>query len=473
MQISTKQNFGGTSMEKVTYKTTKEVSAHAILAMFRRNEWREWYALRDTQDLLDTALFVATAWYGQRSIGIATLFGDGRFYTRLDTLLVDEDWRRRGIGTRLTELVMEKVNHLKPHYCEHDTHTGWLVTFYERFGFEIDLLDEYVQSQRAALNKRTDCKPSAIDDCMSVYRLRQQISEFLEFGIPETSVPFATHNAVEEDGYSRIRISYTSQEGEQIPAFLLLPEGDGPFAAVLIHHQHHGERHLGKSEVCGLVGDPLQAVGPALARQGIVVLAPDSICFEDRRRDRTGTEADKTTDDAQHYNEMAYRLLRGDTLMRKVLSDSAQGISLLRAHPLIDPERVGIMGHSYGGNTVLFHGALDERVHFACSSGAACTYQHKMAHQTGIEMAEVIPGFAARYDIPDLVTCFAPRRLLLVSSTDDKYSQDADRIVTIAQERAAAMGIAEHIEHKRYEGGHTLTQERFNDIVQWLVTSAT
>jgi dienelactone hydrolase len=304
---------------------------------------------------------------------------------------------------------------------------------------------------------------------MKVDRLRQQISEFLGFSVPEVSVSFATQNAVEEHGYSRIRISYPSQEGEPIPAFLLLPEGNGPFPAVLIHHQHHGERHLGKSEVCGLAGDPLQAFGPALARQGLVVLAPDSICFEDRRRDRTGIEADEATDDQQHYNEMCYRLLRGDTLMHKILSDSALGISLLSEHPLVDPERIGIMGHSYGGNTVLFHGALDERIRFGCSSGAACTYQHKMAHQTGIEMAEVIPGFAALYDIQDLAICFAPRRVLLVSATDDKYSRDADRIAAAAQEVYAALGVAERFEHKRYEGGHALTQERFDDIVQWLV----
>jgi hypothetical protein len=56
-----------------------------------------------------------------------------------------------------------------------------------------------------------------------------------------------------------------------------------------------------------------------------------------------------------------------------------------------------------GGNTALFHGGLDERIRFACARGAACTYQHKIAHQIGIEMAEVIPGFAARYDIQDVV----------------------------------------------------------------------
>src|SRR5262245_361091 len=129
---------------------------------------------------------------------------------------------------------------------------------------------------------------------------------------------------------------------------------------------------------------------------------------------------------------MCYRLVRGDTLMRKVLDDSARGVSLLRGHPLIDLERIGIMGHSYGGNTVLFHTALDERIRFACSSGAACTYRHKLAHHYGIEMAEVIPGFAARFDIEDLVRCMAPRPVLLVSATDDAASQDADAIVAAA-----------------------------------------
>lgn len=307
---------------------------------------------------------------------------------------------------------------------------------------------------------------------MTLTKLRQRISKFLGFGISETSVSYITHQVVELDGYRRLRISYQSQEGDWIPAFLLLPSGDGPFGAVLVHHQHNSQRHFGKSEVCGLVGDPLQAFGPALAKQKIIVLAPDSICFEDRRQNRTGTEADEQADIAQHYNEMCYRLLQGDTLMRKVLNDSAQAISLLRTHELVDPERIGILGHSYGGNTVLFHGALDERIQFACSSGAACTYQYKIAHQVGIEMAEVIPEFAIHFDIPDLVACFAPRYVLLVSATDDKASQDAEKIVTAAQEMCASMDSISHVEHKRYEGGHALTQERFDDILDWMILCA-
>jgi dienelactone hydrolase len=165
-------------------------------------------------------------------------------------------------------------------------------------------------------------------------------------------------------------------------------------------------------------------------------------------------------------------LLRGDTLMRKVLSDSAQGISLLCSHPLVDVERIGILGHSYGGNTVLFHGALDDRIRFACASGAACSYQFKLAHQFGIEMAEVIPAFLAHYDIPDLVTCFAPRRLLVVSAVEDPHSQDSDWVVAAAREQCAALGTEEHIEHKRYPGDHSMTQGRFLDIIDWMVKAA-
>src|SRR5262245_9171891 len=126
---------------------------------------------------------------------------------------------------------------------------------------------------------------------MALDGLRREIAEFLGFKVTEASTPFTTHKIVEERGYRQVSISYTSQEGDAIPAFLLLPRGKGPFPAVLIHHQHHGQRHLGKSEVCGLVGDPLQAFGPTLVNHGIVILAPDSICFEDRRRNHTGTEA--------------------------------------------------------------------------------------------------------------------------------------------------------------------------------------
>jgi dienelactone hydrolase len=306
---------------------------------------------------------------------------------------------------------------------------------------------------------------------MAVDRLRQAISAFLQFSIPHDTVPFETHAVVKEHAYDRLRITYDNEEHDPIPAFLLMPHGAGPFPAVLVHHQHHSQWHLGKSEICGLAGDPLQAFGPALARHGIVVLAPDAICFEDRRAQRSGI-APAPSPDAdwlQHYNALCYRLLRGDTLMRRVLMDAARGVSLLRAHRAVDSQRIGTLGHSYGGNTVLFHAAVDVRLGFACASGAACTYATKMRQGTGIEMAEIIPGFTQRFDIQDLLKCMAPRKTLIVSATEDQYSQDAEVIIRTARATFAALGAEGNLAHRQYRGGHAHTHERFEDIVEWIV----
>ncbi len=271
-------------------------------------------------------------------------------------------------------------------------------------------------------------------------------------------------NATKEDGYTRQLIEYDSH-GDKVTAYLLLPDKLDNNPAILINHQHNREHHLGKSEVCGLAGNPLQAFGPVLARKGFVVLAPDSICFEARRED-TSVEG---FDFWQHFNEMCYRIVKGEWLMKKVLEDAMNGVSLLASLDYVDKKRIGTLGHSYGGNTVLFLAALDERISFSCASGSACTYENRMMNNVGIEMASVIPNFHGKYDIYDLVSCIAPRKLLIVSAEDDKYSKDAPYIVERAMPEYEKLNVGENLRHKRYSGGHALTQERFDYIVDWLV----
>ncbi|NMA34570.1 MAG: hypothetical protein GX940_08490 [Clostridiaceae bacterium] len=297
--------------------------------------------------------------------------------------------------------------------------------------------------------------------------LRNQIRDFL--GITG-NYPLEGYKIVNEkicDGYVRLLITYKGSENDEIPAYLLVPEGDGVFPAVLIHHQHNGERHLGKSEVCGLAGDPLQAFGPALVKKGFVVLAPDSICFEDRRKNASGILPDDN-DFLQHYNEMCYRLLMGSSLMKKVLDDANIAIELLKCCEKVDKKRIGVLGHSYGGNTVIFQAAVNEDIAFSCTSGAACTYKNKIENGTGIEMAEVIPGFTNKFDITDLVKCISQRHLLIVSAADDKYSRDADAIEDLVCDTYSGPEAGSNLEHYRYEGGHALTPERFTDIINWI-----
>lgn len=104
----------------------------------------------------------------------------------------------------------------------------------------------------------------------------------------QAKIQYTITESKNEDGYTRQRIEYESF-GDIVTAYLLIPENKNNNSAILIHHQHNSERHLGKSEVCGLSGNPLQAFAPALAQKGFVVLAPDSICFEERRKNGQGT----------------------------------------------------------------------------------------------------------------------------------------------------------------------------------------
>lgn len=221
-----------------------------------------------------------------------------------------------------------------------------------------------------------------------VSHLRRELTQLIAFERRDSFFEELSKRRL--DGYRELRVRYDGIE-KQVPALLLVPDGAGPFPAVLAHHQHNSEWHLGKSEVAGLTGDPLQSFGPALARAGLVVLAPDAVGFEDRRY--TGAGIDEREDDRlQYFNEMAYRLVSGRLLVTTVLGDAACGLSALLADERVDGSRLGMVGHSYGGCVTILLAALDERVRFACASGSACSYKQRMLDRTGIELSQAIRG---------------------------------------------------------------------------------
>lgn len=270
----------------------------------------------------------------------------------------------------------------------------------------------------------------------------------------------------ETERYTRERLEYAGLEGDPISAILFMPLRTDPVGGVVVFHQHNGEWHLGKSEVAGDAGDPLQAFGPALASRGVAALAPDAITFEDRRANKTGIEPDpeEDADWLQHDNGSAYRLITGDTLMRKGLDDAQRAVSVLLQETRIDPERVGVGGHSYGGTTALYTAAVDARCRFACISGALCSLEARMRHGTGINLFELVPGLTSIVSYPDLLRAIAPRPTFVVSATRDRYAQDADEVV-------AEAGLAT-VTELRVEGEHALDPDRFEAIVDWLVAQA-
>ncbi|MAE71859.1 MAG: hypothetical protein CME06_15510 [Gemmatimonadetes bacterium] len=306
---------------------------------------------------------------------------------------------------------------------------------------------------------------------------RELVAELVGFVVqtapPRVQITAVTH----EEGFDRHSLEYRSGDGDRTAAFMLVPKTPGPHPGVLALHQHNSQWEMGKSEILGLGGDRYQAFGPALARRGVCVLAPDAVGFESRQgRPGSGEEfappqsrpGGTPAGWLQFYNQMCHRLVRGDLLMRKVLMDASLALSVLTRHETVDPARIGAVGHSFGGNTVLFLSALDTRIAFACVSGAACTYRHKLRNGVGLDMALVIPGCVELFDIDDLVKCVAPRRIFLVSSEDDPMSGDVHEIVRSARVSFEEQGCSPHLGHFHGEGPHALDRIRFEEIVEWM-----
>ena len=193
--------------------------------------------------------------------------------------------------------------------------------------------------------------------------------------------------------YVRQTVEYAVEEGERVKSFVLLPKNaSGTAPAVIAHHQHAGQFDLGKSEVVGLAGNPDQAYGAELAERGYVVMAPDVLAFEERNSSAIEGE----------YYELASRLVRGQTLLGKVLHDVRVALDYLATRPEVDPSRIGFIGHSYRGRMAIWASAFDERIRAAVSNCGCVNYRNSLTRDAGIQMAFCVPGILT---LGDLKTC--------------------------------------------------------------------
>lgn len=247
------------------------------------------------------------------------------------------------------------------------------------------------------------------------------------------------------NGYERLKVQYDVGFNERIFAYVLVPEGAKNAPAIFCHHQHAGNFEIGKTEVVGIAGDSDQAIGPELARLGYVVLAPDAIAFEQRNWSFPTGNAE--------YFELATRIVRGETLLSKVLHDVSIGIDYLCSLEIVDPERIGFIGHSYGGRMAIWAPAFDQRIKASVSNCGCVNYKDSLDRDIGIQPEFCIPGIMNVCDIEDIVRLIAPRALYISATSQDKYSRGAQRMFEYALDAFPAS----QLEIKVWDGGHVFT----------------
>lgn len=180
-----------------------------------------------------------------------------------------------------------------------------------------------------------------------------------------------------EIDHYRINLKYISAYDDWVTANLLIPidinmnltftnlDTDlftlhvNRMPAVLALHPTSPE---GKDDITLTSGRVNRTYGLELVRRGYVVLAPDTITAGERIG----------KNDEPYHTASFYEKHPQWSAVAKMLTDHIQGMNLLSRMGLVDPSRIGTIGHSLGGYNAYFLAGIDKRVKaVVCSCGFA------------------------------------------------------------------------------------------------------
>jgi pimeloyl-ACP methyl ester carboxylesterase len=171
----------------------------------------------------------------------------------------------------------------------------------------------------------------------------------------------------------------------------------------------HQTVKIGKDEPVGIGGKPNLRYAKELAGRGYVTLAPDYPNFGEHAVD-------------------PYALGYASASM-KAIWDNLRGVDLLGTLDEVNPDRVGVIGHSLGGHNAIFTALFDPRLKAVVSScgftsfpsyyrGNIAGWSHKgymprLRDRYGLDLARV------PFDFPELIGALAPRPFFANSPLHD------------------------------------------------------
>ena len=272
-------------------------------------------------------------------------------------------------------------------------------------------------------------------------------------GAPPDDAPLSPQvlEVEELETYRREKIRYQVNPGDWAYAYLLLPKPmRPPLPMIYSHHRHNRDWSIGKSEVVGIKGDEDEAFGLELVHRGYAVFAPDAIAFEERRPDDLD-EDDPLAPYMNNMNELSVRLLRGETLLKKIIWDVSRGIDYIETRSEIDNTRIGFMGHGYGAKMAMWAMAFDERIVAGVGHGNVGSMHRALQLGHIIQIEFSVPRLLQVADYDRILSLAAPRPFLLSASKDDPDSEDVESVYDKARRTYARFGIANRLTMYHYD----------------------
>ena len=294
-------------------------------------------------------------------------------------------------------------------------------------------------------------------------KARAKLREVLGLPLTTAKANFRIEWTKEEEQWTETRFVLETEPGMEVPCHLVLPknyEGKLPLAICTQGHGTGMHISLGRVKFPGDEGDfdgdrdfAVQAVAKGWA----------ALAMEQRAMGECGSKPDGHP----NCNHPALQaILLGRTLIGERCHDVSCVIDAVEAHfPMIDMDRISMMGNSGGGTTTIYATALDTRIKAAMPSCALCGYYASIGAMQHCD-CNYIPGIMNHFDMGDLAAMIAPRPLTVVYGvTDASFPiESAKEQVAIARRVYEALGAGDKIAHVIGHEGH-----RFYKAPAWPV----
>lgn len=277
--------------------------------------------------------------------------------------------------------------------------------------------------------------------------------------------------------YVRRKMSILVAEGDRMPFYLLIPKGleaSGRRAGAIVCF-YGTTSGAGKETTVGLSGgkpgsppEKNRAFAIDMAEAGFVAVAPDWL--RDGERVPASGRPYETTDFYRRYPDWSVH--------GKDAWDTSRLIDYLVTLPFIDPERIGMVGHSYGGHSTIFTTALEPRIKAAVANGPVSDFVHHGMHWAvprGGGASQSMPNLrpyvldptrplpATFYEFTSLV---APRPLLVGQAVGERRPMEEENAAAVG-EVYRALGGGDRVKYVWYPGDHDFPPAMRRAAVEW------
>jgi len=317
-------------------------------------------------------------------------------------------------------------------------------------------------------------------------RLLQILGDFP----PPPSVEVDTIESVKLETGWRYKIEYVAEGADtlfnrpvdKIKAYLFVPEhkkGE-KLPAIVAIHQDGRNTHLGKSEPAGLSGDTDQYYGLELFQRGYVVICPDRYGHAERRRiPNPETAGSEMMRDLGLWLKWAGQLkLSGRTNMGKEVYDLMRAVDVLYTYDFVNKDKVGAIGHSAGGNVLVYFMFVDRRVKVGASS---CGFYELLddfndRNRSFSNSVFALPGLAKIGRSADYLAYVAPRPFIMTRGLREMQNEEDSKkhvastqaIESYAKQRYNRLKVNDNMKSIYFDGGHAFPQEVREQAYKWL-----